>query len=171
MLAEAVANHGEFDEDLKNQLEMDNKAVEMTDKQRIRCLLMVQLFFAGLGDDKAIQLKDQISIANRVKNDYAAKMKAQQKAEALKRKEERAEKKRQRRIALGSDYSSEDSEKLKENESDAGSGGSKSGKDEDDSQYSSGQSTDTEKERKRAKKLERKRQMDEQLKINTDTQV
>lgn len=32
MLAEAVANKGDFDEDLKNQLEMDNRNIEMTDK-------------------------------------------------------------------------------------------------------------------------------------------
>ena len=40
-------------------------------------MLMVQLFFAGLGDDKAIPLKDQISIANRVKTEYAVKIRNQ----------------------------------------------------------------------------------------------
>jgi len=48
MLAEAVANDGNIGADL--QAFDLHKTPDMSDKQRIRCLLMVQLFFASLGD-------------------------------------------------------------------------------------------------------------------------
>ena len=51
MLAQAVAAEGTIAEQFQKEIDQ-NKPVEMTEKQRIRCLLMVQLFFAGLGDPK-----------------------------------------------------------------------------------------------------------------------
>lgn len=37
---------------------MKKMPIQMTEKQRLKCLLIVQIFFAGLGDDSAINLKD-----------------------------------------------------------------------------------------------------------------
>jgi len=78
MLAQAVANEGEID-DINQQLEA-NKPAEMTEKQRIRCLLLVQLFFAGLGDSSQISLREQGIVCKRVRQDYTDKKKEEQKA-------------------------------------------------------------------------------------------
>ena len=78
MLAQAVANEGDLDE-INQQLEA-NKPVEMTEKQRIRCLLLVQLFFAGLGDSAQISLREQGTVCKRVRQDYTEQKKIEQKA-------------------------------------------------------------------------------------------
>lgn len=54
-LAEEDKNGGD---DMEDELAANRNRVEMTEKQRIRCLLMIQLFFAGLGDSTSVNLKD-----------------------------------------------------------------------------------------------------------------
>ena len=59
MLVKAIANKGDkIDDELEAQLNMKKMPIQMTEKQRLKCLLIVQIFFAGLGDDSAINLKD-----------------------------------------------------------------------------------------------------------------
>ena len=91
MLAEAVAGGGEVDDNLQQEFDFRKKPIEMTDKQRIRCLLIVQLFFSGLGDANSISLKDQIVIANRCRVKHAQEKKELEKEEAARRKQEKAD--------------------------------------------------------------------------------
>ena len=71
MLAEAFMNKGEdMNKQLADQLDMAEKPLEMSDKQRIRCLVLIQTFFAGLGDPTEINLKDQTLIAKRAKEQF-----------------------------------------------------------------------------------------------------
>ncbi len=100
MLAQAVAAEGTIAEQFQNEIDQ-NKPVEMTEKQRIRCLLMVQLFFAGLGDSKQISIRDQGMVAKRVRQDWIQRKKEQLKAEQDKRKKTRAAKKAAKRKARG----------------------------------------------------------------------
>lgn len=61
----------------------------MNEKQRIKCLLIVQIFFAGLGDDTAINLKDQAIIFKRIKEKHEKEKKEHNRAEKKRKKDER----------------------------------------------------------------------------------
>ena len=73
MLAEAFVK-GDVDKELASGLDLDDK-VEMSEKQRIRCLLLIQTFFSALGDQTGISIKDQLKISRQIKQDFDAEQK------------------------------------------------------------------------------------------------
>ena len=96
MLAKAFDKEGrETREQLKdNELFMDAEEVEMTDadkmrmKQlRIKCLVLVQTFFAGLGDPREPMLDEYTKESRKIKAVYDVKKKqeAREERERVKR--------------------------------------------------------------------------------------
>ena len=91
MLAKTVATDGEIlPKEVQEELFLEKKQVDMTALQRQKGLLMIQMFFADLGDSNCLSIGDQLRVQKKIEENK----RAEARAEALKKKKEREERKK-----------------------------------------------------------------------------
>ena len=73
MLAKTVATGGDIlPKDVEDELELMKKPVEMTALQKQKGLLMVQMFFADLGDPTALSMDEQARVEKKISENKKA---------------------------------------------------------------------------------------------------
>ena len=71
MLVQAVQSKGEAINPLiSDKLQMKRAPVDMTEKQRLTCQLIVQQFFAELGDKSAMTIQNQRGLLSYSEQEY-----------------------------------------------------------------------------------------------------
>ena len=67
MLAKTVATDGEIlPKEVQEELDLTRKQVDMTALQRQKGLLMIQMFFADLGDRECLSIGDQMKVQKKM---------------------------------------------------------------------------------------------------------